>query len=72
MVKKTWLQCSAQQSCGIRRSFASSSGVETHRDGGRRPNNAKLTYWYWAESDAPGANGWLKKQVAAYEKRIRR
>jgi raffinose/stachyose/melibiose transport system substrate-binding protein len=32
------------------------------------PNNAELTYWYWAESDAPGANGWLKKEVALYEK----
>jgi ABC-type glycerol-3-phosphate transport system substrate-binding protein len=32
------------------------------------PNNAKLTYWYWAESDAPGANKWLKKEVALYEK----
>jgi ABC-type glycerol-3-phosphate transport system substrate-binding protein len=32
------------------------------------PNNANLTYWYWAESDAPGANSWLKKEVALYEK----
>ena len=32
------------------------------------PNNATLTYWYWAESDAPGANNWLKKEVALYEK----
>src|SRR5262245_22714729 len=32
------------------------------------PNDANLTYWYWAESDAPGANSWLKKQVALYEK----
>ena len=32
------------------------------------PNNANLTYWYWAESDAPGANNWLKKEVALYEK----
>jgi len=32
------------------------------------PNNANLTYWYWAEDDAPGANGWIKKEVAAYEK----
>src|SRR5213076_3217285 len=32
------------------------------------PNNAKLTYWYWAESDAPGADKWLKKEVALYEK----
>jgi multiple sugar transport system substrate-binding protein len=32
------------------------------------PNDANLTYWYWAESDAPGANGWLKQQVALYQK----
>ena len=32
------------------------------------PNDANLTYWYWGEDDAPGANDWLKKQVAAYEK----
>jgi multiple sugar transport system substrate-binding protein len=32
------------------------------------PNDANLTYWYWAESDAPGANGWIKKEVALYEK----
>ena len=32
------------------------------------PNNANLTYWYWAESDAPGANAWLKKEVALYQK----
>ena len=32
------------------------------------PNNASLTYWYWGEDDAPGANGWLKKEVALYEK----
>src|ERR1700690_465958 len=34
---------------------------------GDDPNNANLTYWYWAESDAPGANNWLKKEVALYE-----
>ena len=32
------------------------------------PNNANLTYWYWAEHDAPGANDWLKGQVAIYQK----
>src|SRR5438132_6681529 len=31
------------------------------------PSNANLTYWYWAESDAPGANGWIQKEVALYE-----
>ena len=32
------------------------------------PNNANLTYWYWGEDDAPGANNWIKKEVALYEK----
>ncbi len=48
--------------------FASSAASRPTRTAADDPNNAKLTYWYWAESDAPGANGWLKKQVAAYEK----
>jgi len=38
------------------------------RTAGDDPNNANLTYWYWGEDDAPGANAWLKKQVAAYQK----
>jgi multiple sugar transport system substrate-binding protein len=45
--------------------FAASAFPGTTADD---PNNANLTYWYWAESDAPGANGWLKKEVALYEK----
>src|SRR5262249_54123888 len=45
--------------------FAASAYSGTTADD---PNNANLTYWYWAESDAPGANGWLKKEVALYEK----
>jgi raffinose/stachyose/melibiose transport system substrate-binding protein len=48
--------------------FASSAASRPTRTAADDPNNAKLTYWYWAESDAPGANGWLKKEVAAYEK----
>src|ERR1700693_958579 len=43
--------------------FAASAGSKADD-----PNNAKLTYWYWGEDDAPGANGWLKKEVAAYQK----
>jgi len=35
---------------------------------GGDPENADLTYWYWAESDAPGANDWMKGRIAAYEK----
>jgi raffinose/stachyose/melibiose transport system substrate-binding protein len=47
--------------------FVTSANSGTARPGDD-PNNANLTYWYWAESDAPGANGWLKKEVALYEK----
>src|SRR5215470_2428704 len=45
--------------------FAASAFSGTTADD---PNNANLTYWYWAESDAPGANAWIKKEVALYEK----
>jgi ABC-type glycerol-3-phosphate transport system substrate-binding protein len=48
--------------------FASSAASGPARTTADDPNNAKLTYWYWAESDAPGANNWLKKEVAIYEK----
>jgi len=48
--------------------FASSAVSKTSRTTADDPNNANLTYWYWAESDAPGANGWIKKEVALYEK----
>ncbi len=32
--------------------------------------NAKvnLTFWWWAESDAPGADAWMTETVAAYQK----
>jgi raffinose/stachyose/melibiose transport system substrate-binding protein len=26
-----------------------------------------LTYWYWAESDAPGANKWMNAMIAKYQ-----
>jgi ABC-type glycerol-3-phosphate transport system substrate-binding protein len=32
------------------------------------PEKAALTYWYWAESDAPGANDWMKARIADYRK----
>ena len=48
--------------------FASTAASQTARPAADDPNNASLTYWYWGEDDAPGANGWLKKQVALYEK----
>ena len=28
----------------------------------------QLTFWFWAESDAPGADKWLSNAVSAYEK----
>jgi len=50
--------------------FAAGAASKTGKKSvsGDDPNNANLTYWYWAESDAPGANNWLKKEVALYEK----
>jgi raffinose/stachyose/melibiose transport system substrate-binding protein len=48
--------------------FAAGAASKTSKTIADDPNNANLTYWYWAESDAPGANAWLKKQVALYEK----
>ena len=48
--------------------FASTAASKPARVVADDPNNANLTYWYWAEDDAPGANGWIKKEVAAYEK----
>src|SRR5262245_64912411 len=48
--------------------FAATAASKTSKKAADDPNNANLTYWYWAESDAPGANGWIKGQVALYEK----
>src|SRR5438270_265435 len=48
--------------------FTSSAASKPARLAGDDPNNASLTYWYWGEDDAPGANGWLKQQVALYQK----
>jgi raffinose/stachyose/melibiose transport system substrate-binding protein len=32
------------------------------------PYAGTMTYWYWAESDAPGANNWMQSMIAKYEK----
>jgi multiple sugar transport system substrate-binding protein len=48
--------------------FASSAASKPARVVADDPNDANLTYWYWGEDDAPGANGWLKQMVASYEK----
>jgi len=31
------------------------------------PEKAHLTYWYAGESDAPGANDWMKSRIAEYQ-----
>ena len=38
--------------------FTTGAASTTSRTTADDPNNANLTYWYWAESDAPGANKW--------------
>jgi raffinose/stachyose/melibiose transport system substrate-binding protein len=48
--------------------FATTAASQQTRPVADDPNNATLTYWYWGEPDAPGANAWLKKEVAVYEK----
>jgi raffinose/stachyose/melibiose transport system substrate-binding protein len=48
--------------------LVASAASKPARLGGDDPNDASLTYWYWGEDDAPGANDWLKKEVAIYEK----
>jgi raffinose/stachyose/melibiose transport system substrate-binding protein len=48
--------------------FAAAAASKTAKTAADDPNSGNLTYWYWAESDAPGANNWLKKEVALYEK----
>lgn len=32
------------------------------------PYAGTMTYWYWAQSDAPGANKWMNSMIAKYEK----
>ena len=32
------------------------------------PYAGTMTYWYWAQSDAPGANKWMTSMIAEYEK----
>lgn len=32
------------------------------------PYAGKIVYWFWAESDVPGANKWMQGRIQAYEK----
>ena len=36
--------------------------------GGNSNEKVDLTFWYWAESDAPGADAWMTETVEAYKK----
>jgi ABC-type glycerol-3-phosphate transport system substrate-binding protein len=52
------VMCAAVAACG------GGSGSS----GGDKADAGDLTYWYWAESDAPGANKWMQAMIARYEK----
>jgi multiple sugar transport system substrate-binding protein len=47
---------------------ASAPGGGTASGGGGDAEKATLTYWYWGESDAPGANAWMKARIDDYQK----
>jgi raffinose/stachyose/melibiose transport system substrate-binding protein len=47
---------------------SSPNGGGSSSGGGGNAEKANLTYWYWGESDAPGANAWMKARIADYEK----
>ena len=49
---------------GVIGASASSAASKAHDN----PYSGKLVFWFWAESDAPGANAWMKGRIAAYEK----
>jgi raffinose/stachyose/melibiose transport system substrate-binding protein len=55
----------ALAAAGCTASSPSSSGAA---GGGGDAEKANLTYWYWGESDAPGANDWMKARTAEYQK----
>src|SRR4051794_11395500 len=45
---------------------ASAPGPASGSSTGDDPEHATVTYWYWGESDAPGANEWMKARAADY------
>jgi len=47
---------------------SSPSGGGGASGGAGNAEKANLTYWYWGESDAPGANNWMKARIADYQK----
>lgn len=53
--------------------FLAACGGESQQQSGTAPDvksvKGKLTFWYWAESDAPGANKWMDETVEAYKEK---
>jgi raffinose/stachyose/melibiose transport system substrate-binding protein len=47
---------------------ACGSSKSNSAGGGGSAYSGNLTYWYWGESDAPGANKWMAAMIANYEK----
>jgi raffinose/stachyose/melibiose transport system substrate-binding protein len=47
---------------------SSSSTTSTAPKATDNPHAGTMTYWYWGESDAPGANHWMQSMIAKYEK----
>jgi len=45
----------------------SSGGDGGGAKSGEDAYSGDLTYWYWAESDAPGANKWMNAMIAKYQ-----
>ncbi len=56
------LASAALAACGGSSDTPATSGGGTTSGG-----KVELTFWYWGEDDAPGANGWLASAVKAYE-----
>jgi len=53
---------------GCTSSKPSGSNAQGGGEGAAKPaENVKLTLWYWAESDAPGANDWMKETIQKYQ-----
>ena len=53
--------------CGANATQAPSGANATQAPSGSN-EKVDLTFWYWAESDAPGADAWMTETVEAYKK----
>ena len=63
MTRKHLLGVLGDGTCGRRGGIRGERSLEdAHRSRRMTRTTPSLTYWYWAESDAPGANDWLKKR----------